>query len=109
MNLRLFAACVALLASLSSTSATSATYTAVVSQIQPNHETLDCFFFRLSGVTGIVPASAGDWFAISRDSPGAMEAFAVLLTSRTKGNLAVTVQTTSAMACGYAQAVSVIM
>lgn len=108
MNRRLLATGVAILANLASTSATSATYTAAVSQIQPNHESLDCIFFRLSGVTGITPASPGDWFAIARDSPGSMEAFAVLLTSRTKA-IAVTVQTSSATACGYAQALSVIM
>jgi hypothetical protein len=92
-----------------STPATSATYTAVVSQLQPNHETLDCIFFRLSGVTDISPVSPGDWFAIPRNSNGAMETFAVLLASRTKANTPVTVYTTSATACGYAQAVAVIL
>ena len=96
------------MATLVSTSAMSADYTAVVSQIQPNHDTLDCVFFRLSGTTGIWPTSPGDWFAISRSSPGAMEAFATLLTSRTK-DIQVTVKTTGAMACGYAQATYVIM
>ncbi|WP_153067010.1 hypothetical protein [Steroidobacter cummioxidans] len=109
MNRRLLATGVAILAGLTSIPAASATYTAVVSQIQPNHETLDCIFFRLSGVTAISPASPGDWFAIPRDSAGAMETFAVLLTSRTKGNIAVTVHTSNATACGYAQAIAVIM
>ncbi|GFE78591.1 hypothetical protein GCM10011487_05910 [Steroidobacter agaridevorans] len=105
----LLATAVAVLIGSISTPATSATYTAVVSQLQPNHETMDCIFFRLSGVTDISPASPGDWFAIPRNSDGAMETFAVLLASRTKANMPVTVYTTSAMACGYAQAVSVIM
>jgi hypothetical protein len=68
----------------------------------------DCLFFRLTGVTGITPASPGDWFAIPRESAGAMEAFAVLLTSRTKV-MPVTVQTSTEMACGYARALSVIL
>lgn len=93
---------------LLSSPALSADYTAVVSEIQPNHDTLDCIFFRLNGITGISPASPGDWLAIPRSSNGAMEVFAVLLTSRTK-SIPVTVKTTSAMACGYAQATYVIM
>jgi hypothetical protein len=108
MNRRLLTSAVAAFASLASIGAHSATYTAAVSQIQPNHEALDCIFFRLSGVTGITPPSPGDWFAIPRDSAGAMEAFAVLLTSRTKA-MAVTVQTSNETACGYARALSVIL
>jgi hypothetical protein len=108
MKRRFLRSAVAVLASLASMGAHSATYTAAVSQIQPNHEALDCIFFRLSGITGISPASAGDWFAIPRDSAGAMEAFAVLLTSRTKA-MAVTVQTSNEMACGYARALNVIL
>ncbi|WP_129777618.1 hypothetical protein [Peristeroidobacter soli] len=108
MNRRLLTVVVAVLAGVTPVTAASATYTAAVSQIQPNHETLDCIFFRLTGVTGIAPASPGDWFAIPRDSAGAMEAFAVLLTSRTKA-MPVTVQTTTETACGYARALTVIM
>ena len=86
----------------------SADYTAVVSEIQPNHDTLDCIFFRLNGITGISPPTPGEWLAIARSTNGAMETFAVLLTSRTK-NITVTVKTTGALACGYAQATYVIM
>jgi hypothetical protein len=54
---------VGVLATLAAMPAFSAEYTSTVSELQPNHVSEDCIFFRLSGVTGITPASPGDWFA----------------------------------------------
>lgn len=99
---------VSILSAFVAAPALSANYTSTVSELQSNHDTQDCIFFRLSGVTGITPASVGDWFAISRASLGAMETFALLLSSRVKA-IPVKVTTTSAMACGYAEATYVIM
>lgn len=106
---RLCLKCIVLAAAaLLSNPAMSADGTAVVSKNQPDRDPLDCIFFRPNGITGISPPTPGEWLAISRSSNGALETFALLLASRTK-NIPVTVKTTGAMACAYAQATYLII
>jgi hypothetical protein len=84
--------------------ASSAEYNGLVSDIQPNHSTANCFFFRLEGVT-ITPASPGNWFAVSYTSNGAKETFASVLAAKLSGvPVKVTTLSTTPTVCNYAEA-----
>lgn len=90
--------------SLTCATANAAEYVSTVAELQPNHSTLDCVFFRLDGVAQSDPPSPnGGWFAISRSSLGAKDAYALLLAARLTG-MPVHVVTGGALACSYAEA-----
>jgi hypothetical protein len=82
----------------------SAEYTGLVSDLQPNHNSQNCFFFRLSGVT-INPASPGNWFAVAYTTFGAKETYATLLAAKLSDTpIKVTTLPTAPTVCNYAEA-----
>lgn len=80
-----------------------------VESLQANHVTLDCYFFKLEGVTQADPAVPGNpWFAVLRSELGSKDAYAMLLAARVSG-VPVTVYTDGTSVCGYARAYYVMM
>lgn len=84
--------------------ATADHYVSTVGELQPNHSTLDCFFFKLDGVTQTNPLSPNPgWFAVARSSVGAKEAYAAVLAARLTG-MPIRVTTGGGLACSYPEA-----
>jgi len=87
-----------------STADAAATWTnKMVSVLQPDHPSANCFYFMLDGVSVADPAvSSSAWFAVDRVAhPGAADLMATLLAARIAG-LPVTVYTSGTTMCGYA-------
>jgi len=86
------------------TSTKADTYSGVVLEVQPNHATYDCFFFKIAGVVQTNPASPNPgWFAVQRSLSSSKESFATVLSARLTGG-AITVNTGGGLVCGYPEA-----
>jgi len=76
----------------------------MISQLQPDHPSVNCFYFTLDGVSEADPIRPGvAWFAVDRDvHPGAKDLYAALLAARLSGSSITAVNTSGGLACGYA-------
>ena len=91
--------------------AQAATWTGkTVGNVQPNHPSIDCYWFRLNGVGEADPVTPGNpWFAVARTELGSREAYATLLAAKVAG-APVTVYTDGTTVCGgYARAIYVVL
>jgi hypothetical protein len=84
-------------------------HNATVGYLQSTLVDTNCLYFTLSGVNQADPAVSGSpWFAISRSSVGAGDAYATLLAAKLSGS-PLWIRTSGQMVCGYATAVYVIL
>lgn len=83
--------------------ALAADYYGTVQLVQAGHTTLNCFFFKITNATNIVPQGAGDWFAVSKSDPDFKEIYAMVISAKLTDR-ELRVQTSSNLACGYAEA-----
>lgn len=80
-----------------------------IARFEPAHKTTACFYFTLEAVTTADPAAPGsEWFAMERNANGVKEILAALLAARISAT-PVTVYTSGALVCGYAEVLTVFL